>query len=219
MKRVSTLTPKVQDFERQIRSIQEGDNERYKDVEHPTIFHELLQSDLPPHEKTLHRLVMEAQTMIGAAILTTGWSLTVASFHIINTPEILRNLRAELVSNIPDPNAELDWLQLERLPYLSACIREAIRLSYAVTARMPRLSDSPVQYKEWTIPPRIPVSMTIVDINHDEEIYPDSHSFVPERWLNNPPPEKYVTGFSRGTRSCLGQKYVDPHSVPECYTH
>ncbi len=166
----------------------------------------MLQSDLPPHEKTVYRLVMEAQTVIGAGVLTTGWALTVGSFYIMSNPEIFCKLRAELVQNIPDPNATLEWGQLEQLPYLSAVLRESIRMSYGVTARMPRLSSQPLQYKEWTIPSRTPVGMTIVDINHDEDIYPDSHSFVPDRWLTNPPPEKYVVGFSKGTRSCMGQK-------------
>jgi cytochrome P450 len=52
--------------------------------------------------------------------------------------------------------------------------------------------------------------MTIPDISHDENIFPDSHSFVPERWLNDPkapdgvPLERYMVSFGRGTRSCLG---------------
>ena len=154
---------------------------------------------------------MEAQTLIGAGVITTGWALTVGSFYIMSNPDIFRKLRDELVQHIPDPGAVLEWGQLERLPYLSAIVWESIRMSYGVTARLPRLSSQPLQYKEWTIPPRTPVGMTIVDVNHDEEIYPDSHSFVPDRWLTNPPPEKYIVGFSKGTRSCMGQKYVEPH--------
>jgi cytochrome P450 len=52
--------------------------------------------------------------------------------------------------------------------------------------------------------------MTIPDLSHDETIFPDSHNFVPERWLNDPktsdgvPLDRFMVSFGRGTRSCLG---------------
>ena len=196
----------------QITQIVSGENEGYKYVEHPTIFHEMLHSDLPPHEKTFERLFQEAQVIIGGGILTTSWALTVAGFHIVDKPEVFRKLRAELLQAIPDPMGPLDFVKLEKLPYLSACIREGIRLAYGTTSRMPRLAHKALQYRDWIIPARTPTSMTIVDMNHDEEVFPDSHEFIPERWLDNPKTkrgdslERYFVGFSKGTRSCIGVK-------------
>jgi cytochrome P450 len=52
--------------------------------------------------------------------------------------------------------------------------------------------------------------MSIVDVSHDESIFPDSRAFVPERWLDSPktkdgfPLERFLVCFGRGTRSCLG---------------
>jgi cytochrome P450 len=172
----------------------------------------MLHSDLPPHEKTPERLFQEAQVIVGGGILTTSWALTIAGFHIADKPHVFQKLRAELLQAIPDLMAPLDFLKLEKLPYLTACIREGIRLAYGITSRMPRLAHKSLQYKEWTIPARTPVSMTIVDVNHDEEVFPDSRNFVPERWLGNPKTtrgdslERYFIGFGRGTRSCIGLK-------------
>lgn len=56
--------------------------------------------------------------------------------------------------------------------------------------------------------------MTIIDVHHDERIYPNSRSFIPERWLENPKTEygtnlnRYFVAFGKGARSCLGIKYV-----------
>jgi len=87
----------------------------------------------------------------------------------------MERLQAELKAAILDPTAPLDWLRLEELPYLSVCIKEAIRLSYGVTARNPRISPNrPFKYKSWNIPARIPVSITIVDVHNDEAVFPDS---------------------------------------------
>lgn len=45
-------------------------------------------------------------------------------------------------------------------------------------------------------------------VSHDEEIFPDSYTFSPERWLSpeSKPKEKYVVAFGAGSRQCLGIK-------------
>ena len=196
-----------------VADIIEGRNQNYKEVEHPTIFHTVLESDLPPSEKSAERLIDEAQTIVAAGLLTTSWALSVASFHIISDTQIFECLRNELVKAIPDPLQHLKWPDLERLPYLNACTREAVRLSYGVSTRSPRISPkAAMNYREWTIPAGVPVSMTIYDVCHDEHIFPDSYTFKPERWLNNPktsdgsPLDRYFVGFGKGSRSCLGIK-------------
>jgi hypothetical protein len=51
---------------------------------HLTIFDEVLAGDLPPEEKNLHRLGNEAQTVMGAGLVTTAWALAHATFYILN---------------------------------------------------------------------------------------------------------------------------------------
>lgn len=48
--------------------------------------------------------------------------------------------------------------------------------------------------------------MSIPDVSHDEDIFPDSESFKPERWLASGPSnlDRFMVSFGRGTRSCLG---------------
>ncbi|KAJ0418717.1 cytochrome P450, partial [Aspergillus carlsbadensis] len=180
-----------------------------------TVFSELIEGDLPEAEKADRRLRDEAQTVVAAGLATTAWALSVGTFHLANNPNVLARLRLELDNAIPtydpaDPTAVLEWTRLEKLPYLTAVIKEAVRLSHATTTRNVRLLPKPIQFNEWTIPARTPVSMTIPFLNHDEEIFPSARSFVPERWLDSPkvsngsPLERYFVGFGKGTRSCLG---------------
>ncbi|RVX68772.1 hypothetical protein B0A52_07658 [Exophiala mesophila] len=182
---------------------------------HTTVFSEILHGDLPPEQKSDIRLQDEAQLLIGAGLATTGWTLSVGTFHLLTNPPVLARLTKELKEALPnasvaDASTPLEWTELEKLPYLSACIKEAVRLSYSTTSRNARLYSKPMQYREWTIPPKTPVSMSIYFLNHDEEIYPNSTSFVPERWLGNPKTkngsslDRYFLGFGKGTRSCLG---------------
>jgi cytochrome P450 len=51
--------------------------------------------------------------------------------------------------------------------------------------------------------------MTSVMMHHNETVFPDSYSYVPERWLDPAERkrlEKYLVSFSKGTRQCLGMK-------------
>lgn len=53
--------------------------------------------------------------------------------------------------------------------------------------------------------------MTAYIQHHNEAIFPDSHKFIPERWLDPVERrrlEKYMVAFSRGSRQCVGMKYV-----------
>jgi cytochrome P450 len=179
---------------------------------HPTVFQELISGNLPTSEKETLRLQDEAQLVVAAGVTTTGWALSTAAFHIINNPPTFARLRKELEAAIPDPSHPLSWTELEKLPYLTGCVRESVRMSYAVTTRNPRLFNKPMQYKDWVIPARTPISMTIVDVNDDEEIFPQARSFVPERWINPPKTsdgsslDRYFVSFGKGSRSCLGIK-------------
>ena len=171
----------------------------------------MLNSDLPESEKTVLRMQQEAQIIIGAAILTTSWAMSVAAFHLSDKPDLMKKLRAELVERIPDATylPAYDWQKLEALPYLSGVVKEGIRLAYGIASRIPRVPEKAISYADWSIPAGTTVSMTIVDMNHNEEVYPDSYAFNPDRWINPPDIngnsiDKYFVGFGKGARSCLG---------------
>lgn len=187
-----------------MEEIRKGINEAHKTVSHPTIFHELLNSDLPEEEKSDARLGDEAQLIIAAGLITTSWALTVASFHIINNSSVLQRLRTEL--GTLDLPSTPDWHELERLPYLRGCVFEAIRLSHGVVTRSPRLApDTELTYGEWVIPRNTPVSMTSVDILTNKTIFANPRSFVPERWSDSKQDlDRYFVPFGKGSRACLG---------------
>lgn len=186
----------------------EGQNED-KAGDHPSIFHELMQTDqLPPEEKTVQHLVDEGQTIVQAGQVTTTHMLYSTAFHILDNPEVLGKVRDELVDAMPD--GKLAPLQkLEHLPYLSAVVSEGLRTSYGTFHRLQRVSpDEPLAYKKWTIPPGTPLSTIPMFLHDDETVFPEPKKFRPERWLNTEQRERmdrYLVNFGRGTRGCLGQ--------------
>ena len=89
------------------------------------MFGALLDSKLPPSELTLTRLQHEAISVIGAGLETTRWALSVACFHLLDNKDILSRLKEELSAAIPDPGSMPTLSELQRLPWLSACIEES----------------------------------------------------------------------------------------------
>jgi cytochrome P450 len=89
-----------------------------------------------------------------------------------------------------------------------------LRLGYGTVGRSPRLHKTKeLHYGEYVIPRSTPVSASTYAMHHNEKVFPDSHTFDPTRWLNNPvgPDGKkalsrYLVSFSKGTRYCLGMQ-------------
>jgi cytochrome P450 len=195
------------DTTRQVNELRRGLKGDQKRAGHVTIFQELLNSDLPEEEKSDARLGDEAQLIIAAGLITTSWTLSVASFHIISNPEIGRQLREELRAAGVTPTSKLDWHKLEQLPYLNGCLHEGVRLAHGISTRSPRLApDIELKYAEWTIPKNTPVSMTAVDILMNENIFSEPKQFKPERWIGRPDLERYFVPFGKGSRQCAGIK-------------
>jgi cytochrome P450 len=104
--------------------IKAGRNEAHKDASHPTILKELIDSNLPPQEKTMERLQHEGQVIVGAGLETVKLTMCVALFHILDKPEIKHLLDAELLKAWPDVDYPPTLTELESLPYLTAVIQE-----------------------------------------------------------------------------------------------
>lgn len=106
------------------RMIEVGTDDR-KDAAHPTIFKELVHSNLPPEEKTLERLSHEAQIIIGAGGETVKHAASVGLCHVLLNDEILERVKQELLVAWPSLDGPSPSLQeLEQLPYLTAVIQE-----------------------------------------------------------------------------------------------
>ncbi|KAI0839693.1 cytochrome P450 [Hypoxylon sp. FL0890] len=182
--------------------------------ERPNIFDSILR--LAPEQKKLLNLPEEAAALLGAGTETTSWTLAVITYHLLSKPELLARLTRELEQAIDDPRRLPPLRVLEGLPYLEAVIQEGLRLSYGVSARSPRVpTEEDLVYRgewqkkpvEYVIPRGYAIGMSSVIAHHDESVFPDSHSFIPERWLdvnNRKSLDRGLFSFSKGSRSCLG---------------
>lgn len=136
---------------------------------HPTLFHEILNGDLPAQEKTFQRLKDEAVSVLGAGLHfllrrseymlnqigteTVAWTLSVAICYILSDPTVHSKLREILAPIFKERNGKPTWNELEKVPYLSAVISEALRLGYGVCGPLPRIATGEALiFKDWIIP-------------------------------------------------------------------
>jgi len=190
----------------------------------PTVFGELLNSNLPEREKGMKRISDEAAAVLAAGTETTSWTLAVITYHLLSDRKIFQRLTKELSDVVDDPKQLPTWTTLEKLPYLGAVIQEGLRLSYGVSARTARVAtQEDLTYRgKWTpkgsktpvdlvyvIPRGYAIGMSSAISHHDEEVWPSSHSFIPDRWLDENMQrrkdlERCQLSFSKGSRGCLG---------------
>lgn len=93
-----------------------------------SLFHHILNSDMPDSERSEERLAKEAQTLLGGGTASTARTIGFASFWILSRPEIRTKLEAELKDTMAGwPQRVPTWVELERLSYLQAIIKESLR--------------------------------------------------------------------------------------------
>ncbi|ROW10899.1 hypothetical protein VPNG_05365 [Cytospora leucostoma] len=176
------------------------------EVTQSTMAYDIINSNLPPAEKTFDRIFEEIATVTGAAFETTASTLRLIIFHVFSNKHILERLRTEIRAATAKSTGPLRLQTLEQLPYLTAVLMEGLRLSPGVASRTPRISDEDLWYGDWRIPAGTPVGMTVLLMHTDKALYPEPMRFDPERWMeaNRKTGEKTFAPFSRGTRTCLG---------------
>jgi len=194
------------------------ENQRTKAT--PTVINAIFEHpSLPLQEKTLSRIFDETVTVIGAGTETTGNTLAILTFYVINNPNINAALKAELKNAATKHNISLESMLdcriVESLPYLQATMKEALRVASGICGRLPRRNMSAATTytapsgETYVFPPGTTMSMSIRDIHFNESIFKDAHDFRPERWFNNDPTElavleKHLVPFGKGVRACLG---------------
>ncbi|KAL8833602.1 MAG: hypothetical protein Q9170_004185 [Blastenia crenularia] len=190
----------------------------------PDVYQTIIESDLPPPEKEAGRIAQEVFTLLFAGSSSTARVMARATFHLASNPPMMDRLRQELKTVMDDPSEVSELEHLEALPYLTAVIKESLRMTGLVSSRSPLISpNEPLRYGTWDIPAKTPVSMTLSSIHTNPSIFPDPYAFLPERWLGTPDEqarlEKFFVPFGRGQRMCFGinlawaQLYIGAASV------
>ncbi len=124
------------------------DPTRVVEAEHQTIFRGVLESRLPPQEKTLSRMTADAGAVLVAVTFTTTWNLSLVTCYLLSHPKVLLELKEERAFAMPG-GMSTPLSEIESLPYLTAVVQECYRLSYGSGSRLQRpASDEVLVYTD-----------------------------------------------------------------------
>ncbi|KAL1662343.1 cytochrome P450 [Schizophyllum commune] len=181
-----------------------------EDSPHETIYHHLIPAD-PMNGKvetpSRQSLLGEAINLQLAGNHTVAAACTVGCYHILNNKDIYHRLLIELRKAIPQTSSLIEFDVVEKLPYLTAVIKESLRLSHGVVSPMLRKVNTDGMVLDGIAVPRgttVAIGNTFVHLNPD--IFPEPQYFDPERWLQDDSGdlENYLVPFSKGQRNCVG---------------
>lgn len=113
--------------------------------------------------------------------------------------------RQEVVSVIGDRDPVLS--DFERMPFLWAAIREAMRISSPTNITIPRISDEPIHLSDRIIPPNVPIVLNLCALLHNNDAYQDEAVFDPERFLFEADEGKWMV-FGSGPRQCPARNFA-----------
>ncbi|KAJ3740542.1 cytochrome P450 [Lentinula detonsa] len=168
---------------------------------HETIYHHLLnpKDQAPLSRKTL---VDEAFTLVSAGSETVGGVCTVGTFYALKNRTIYRKLLEELCKAWPDKDIPMSYVALEKFPYLTAFIKEALRFSIGVCHPLPRIVGASTEIGGYRIPSGTVVEMSPVFLHMNPDVFPDPYTFNPDRWESGSTSEMMLdlAPFSKGPR-------------------
>lgn len=159
-------------------------------------------------------LTAEALTQLIAGSDTTSNSSCAILYHVVRTPGVLEKLRKEIDEAIPEGIEVPTYDAVKSLPYLEACINEALRHHSPSGIGLPR--EIPPNSRGVTIDgrhygPGTVMSVPTYTIHHSKEIWgPDADDYNPERWFSLTDKQKGAfIPFSYGPRSCVGRNLAE----------
>jgi cytochrome P450 len=153
-------------------------------------------------------IVAEISIMMNAGSDTTAIAMFNAMHCLLRNPRCLEKLRAEIDAVVEPSESVIPYDKVRHLPYLRACLDEALRLFPPSTFGLPRRTP-----KEGApilgdfIPGETSVSISAYVAHRDPEVFPEPEAYKPERWLGDDAKDlqaAFIT-FSTGARGCIGR--------------
>ena len=151
---------------------------------------------------------------INAGSDTISATLRALIYHLLRT-ETMSKLRDELDQALKEGEITVPlptWTECQRLPYLNACIKEALRLNPALALPLERVvPPSGLQLDSTWFPPGTIVGINPWVLHRDRQIFgSDAEEWNPDRWLDLDPAktkymEQHLLAFGAGKRTCLGK--------------
>ncbi|EXL67773.1 cytochrome P450 oxidoreductase [Fusarium oxysporum f. sp. conglutinans race 2 54008] len=182
---------------------------RYEKGEHlPDFFQALMEGrDGTPNMLPWGELAAESSIMLNAGSVSTAIAINSTMFLLLKNPDCLAKLQEE-IGLVADDEAVLAYEKVKYLPYLRACVDEAMRILPPTSFSIPRkIPPEGCTVLGEFVAGNTTVSMSSYVAHRNERVFPYAEQFRPDRWLGEEGKElqPYFIPFSAGARGCIGR--------------
>ncbi|KAK7178813.1 pisatin demethylase [Paraphaeosphaeria sporulosa] len=180
--------------------------------------HEHMKTEGVDGDFTLAEVEQEAFVGIFAGSDTTAIALRSIFYHLMRSPTTYHKLRSEIDESVKagtllkgSDGGYMRYIDAIRLPYLTACCKEGMRLHPSIGMTMPRHvpeGGATIAGRRFQGGDRVGMNAAVV--HYDTTVFgDDAGEFRPERWLDGLADvrcmDRHMLQFSAGARACLGK--------------
>ncbi|XP_017485040.1 PREDICTED: probable cytochrome P450 12c1, mitochondrial [Rhagoletis zephyria] len=172
---------------------------------------------------TRQTAIVMAMDMLMGGVDAPSSAIATIVLCIAKNPEKQQKLREELFAILPHKNDRFSIDNMKQLPYLRACIKEALRL-YPLAFGTARITGADLVLSGYQVPKGTPTLIATNSLPNEERFFPRPREFIPERWLRQKDASsmnvdeqliadnvnKFINlPFGFGPRSCVGKRIAD----------
>nr|DAB41788.1 TPA_inf: cytochrome P450 CYP332A2 [Heliothis virescens] len=157
-------------------------------------------------------MMAQAGFFILGAMETSSTTMSYILYELAHHPDEQEKLYEELSAALNESGKDvLDYDDLLKVKYLTACIHETLRLHPPVP-HLDRMCNKKCQLTdELTIEAGTPVFVNVVSIHYNGDYYPDPEQWRPERFNDSTDTDNHdftFIPFGDGPRFCIGKRYA-----------
>ncbi|KAK7018237.1 cytochrome P450 [Favolaschia claudopus] len=160
-----------------------------------------------PYYQEQHVKQVAAAVFVGGADTTVS-AISTFILAMIRYPEIQKKAQKE-IDGLTGGKYLPTFEDKAALPYITALAQEVMRWETVAPLALPRLLRQEDEYRGYRLPAGSVVFGNVWAILHDERVYPNPHTFKPERFLLdgklNPAVRVPDIAFGFGRRRCPGR--------------
>lgn len=161
-----------------------------------------------PGKASTREIMSQATNVVGAGSDTTSCLLQSIFYHFLRNPETMARARAEALQ-VGSEDRVFPFSAVRELPYLQACIKEALRIHPPIPMTLPRLAPKGgLEIGGRHFPEGTTLSGSPWVLHRSRSLWGnDVNEFKPERWLGEDATQldRYFMPFGAGFMSCPGQ--------------
>lgn len=157
--------------------------------------------------------------LVEAGFETTAATLNTLILQLSCNPRVQEEAEKELMKVI-GPNRAPRFTDMENLPYIRACVKEALRVNPIIAPGIRHFAEEDIVYKGHIIPKGTVLIANTAFLHKDPRRFDKPEDFMPERYLGHnlyssdymamtDPTKRDHFTFSTGRRTCPGSRLAE----------